>query len=116
MAWTSRKPVGTEGMAGLSMGGFPALRRRLLRASGSIGFSPRRDALFGGIGRGLGAQVVAEQCTVGLDPIGQGAPLLAVPLLDLGDDGVPLMVVDRGLDRRQQTCGADLLQALGVDV
>src|SRR6266568_1907691 len=52
---------------------------------------------------------------IGLDPVGDEIPFLPVPLLEL-DRASPLMVHAGDLDRLQEAEGAELLQALLIDV
>src|SRR5216117_3709998 len=75
----------------------------------------RRDALFLGVLRGGGLDHRPHDRLVGGDPVGDHLPLLAVPLQEL-DRPAPLMVHARHLERLHQSGGAELLQALVVDV
>src|SRR6476660_3799468 len=92
---------------GLSAAGV--FSRLLLRAV------PRRDRLLLRVrGRGF-LDHRAHDRLVGRDPVADELPLLPVPLLEL-DRAAPLVVHARQLDRLEEAEGAELLQALLVDV
>src|SRR6266498_4625092 len=80
-----------------------------------LGAVARRDPFLLGVGgRGL-LDHRAHDRLVRLDPVGDDVPLLAVPLLEL-DRAAPLVIHAGDLDRLQESNGAELLQALLVDV
>src|SRR5882724_9131943 len=75
----------------------------------------RGDALFLGVLRRIRLDHAAHQLAVGLHPVGDHLPLGAVPLLEL-DQARAFVIQARHLERRHQARGAELLQALVVDV
>src|SRR5690349_13013167 len=75
----------------------------------------RRDALFLRVLRGVRLDLGAHQLAIGLHPVGDHLPLGAVPLLEL-DQARALVVHARDLERRHEARGAELLQALLVEV
>src|SRR5437667_3925483 len=88
--------------------GLPSARgaavRLLLRAVA------RRDPLLLRVGGRGFLDHRAHDRLVGLDPVADQLPLLAVPLLEL-DRAAPLVVRAGDLDRLQEVVGAELLQA-----
>src|SRR5690242_5206657 len=75
----------------------------------------RRDAFFLRVLRGVRLDLGAHELAIGLHPVGDYLPLGAVPLLEL-DEARALMVHARYLERRHEARGAELFQALVVDV
>src|SRR6476660_129717 len=83
--------------------------RLLLRAV------PRRDRLLLRVGGRGFLDHRAHDRLIGRAPVADELPLLPVPLLEL-DRAAALVIHARNLERLEETEGAELLQALLVDV
>src|SRR5688572_29528973 len=74
-----------------------------------LGAVARRDALFLGILRRRRLDHRTHDRLIGLDPVGDHVPLLAVPLHEL-DPAAAFVVHPRDPERRHQAGGAQLLE------
>src|SRR5258708_3693505 len=88
---------------------------RLLRLGRLLGTVARRDALFLGIFERRFLVHVLQHLAVGLDPVGDEFPVLAVPLLD-ADVALALVVGAGEPDRHDEPLGAERGDALRRDV
>src|SRR6185295_10346097 len=86
-----------------------------LSLHGIVGAIARRDALLLRVLRRVGLDLLAHQLAVGLHPVADGLPLIAVPLLEFRQARA-FMIQARHLERRHQADRAQLLQTLVVDV
>src|SRR6202162_2476132 len=80
-----------------------------------LGAVTRRDSLLLCVGRRRLLDHRPHDRLVRLDPVGDQLPFRPVPLLKL-DRAAPLMVHAGDLDRLEEVVGAELLQALLVEV
>src|SRR6266542_7153562 len=80
-----------------------------------LGAIARRDAFLLGVGGRGFFDHRAHDRLIRFDPVGDDVPLLAVPLLEL-DRAASLVIHAGDLDRLQESDGAELLQALLIDV